>query len=111
MSETKQKLELTCIGKESFNHTPAKSQMNRGRNRVEAGVGTHFVRTIKCTDGTFDAQAFWCLGFNRGTLTPMLFKTLSKTESDPPMFGIGIVMSDGLAVVSSVGVGVGDTAV
>ena len=41
----------------------------------------------------------------------MLFKTLSKTESDPPMFGIGIVMSDGLAVVSSVGVGVGNTAV
>ena len=58
-----------------------------------------------------DEQALWCLGFDRGTLTPMLFKASSKTESDPPMFGIGFVMSDGLAVVSSVGVAVGNTAV
>ena len=55
----------------------------------------------------FDVQALWCIGFDRGTLTPMLFKASSKTESNPPMFGIGVVISDGLAFVSSVGVAVG----
>ena len=34
-----------------------------------------------------------------------------KSDSDSPMFGIGVVRDDGVAVVFSVGVGVGNTAV